>query len=44
MMVSRGTGALLLALSLSLASAEAQAQAPTGRETSAASVASFALA
>ncbi|MEO8677537.1 MAG: insulinase family protein [Vicinamibacterales bacterium] len=39
--ISHGAIAVLLALALSLASA--QAQAPTGRETSAASVASYAL-
>src|SRR6476659_2934380 len=44
MMVFRGVAAMLLAFALSLASAQAQGQAPTGRETSAASVASYALA
>ena len=43
--LSRGVAAILLAFALSHASARAQAQAqvPTGRETSAASVASYAL-
>ena len=43
--VSRGVVAILLAFALSHASAQAQAQAqaPTGRETSAASVAAYAL-
>src|SRR6476659_10014892 len=44
MMVFRGVAAMLLAFALSLASAQAQVQTPTGRETSAASVASYALA
>lgn len=40
----RGVAAMLLAFALSVASGYAQVQSPTGRDTSAASVASYALA